>query len=181
MVNAHWQRLPFHFPNLQLDAFVVMPNHIHGILDLTSPSCRGAALGKDLENSTDHLCPNATPNPDRLSEPGVALGDESLHLSEPGVAFGREMVAKIEHQLPNAAPLRPRLVSGGAIVLNFKSVTTRSGNRMQRSPGTTIWQRNYYEHIIRSEESLHRIRQYIHHNHLSWQQDQLHPDNSSNW
>ncbi|MBW4521018.1 MAG: hypothetical protein KME16_15105 [Scytolyngbya sp. HA4215-MV1] len=47
MVNAYWQRLPSHFPHLTLDAFVVMPNHIHGILVLTNPG-RGAALDEDL-------------------------------------------------------------------------------------------------------------------------------------
>ncbi len=161
VINARWQRLPFHFPNLQLDAFVVMPNHVHGILNLTDPPCRGAALDLDSEIPTDPLYSNATPNPDRLSEPGVAFGEKPLH--------------SVQNDLPNAAPLPPRLVSGsvGAIVLNFKSVTTRSCNRIRRSPGGLIWQRNYYEHIIRNEESLHRIRQYIHHNPLSWQQDQL--------
>ncbi|MBL1177180.1 hypothetical protein [Pantanalinema sp. GBBB05] len=64
-------------------------------------------------------------------------------------------------------------------MLNFKSVTTRSLNRMQRSPGHSIWQRNDYEHIMRSEVSLGRIRQYIYDNPLVWQQDQLHPSNPS--
>jgi REP element-mobilizing transposase RayT len=65
----------------------------------------------------------------------------------------------------------------GAIVLNFKSVTTRRINGMRRSPGTPVWQRNYYEHIIRDDASWQSIRQYIHNNPLAWQQDQLHPNN----
>ncbi|WP_129627924.1 transposase [Candidatus Oscillochloris fontis] len=48
-----------------------------------------------------------------------------------------------------------------AIVQNFKSVSTRRVNQMQHTIGSTLWQRNYYEHVIRSEEELVRIRQYI--------------------
>jgi REP element-mobilizing transposase RayT len=168
MVYACWQRLPSHFPNLVLDAFVVMPNHVHGILVLTKPAGRGAALGQGLEGHTKDSCPNATP---------------TSNSSRPGVAFGREMIGKTKEQLPNATPLPPRLVAGsvGSIVLNFKSVTTRSRNHIQRSPGALMWQRNYYDHIIRNEASLQRLRQYIQNNPLSWQQDQLHPDVSSKW
>jgi REP element-mobilizing transposase RayT len=64
-----------------------------------------------------------------------------------------------------------------AIVQNFKSVSTRKINQMNQSSGRTIWQRNYYEHIIRSDRVLHYIRQYIQNNSSSWYQDPLHPDN----
>ena len=165
LVDACWQRLPLHFPNLQLDAFVVMPNHIHGILVLTDG--RGAALGNNGEPSTKNICPNATPHSD----------------AKPGVAFGQKGSINAKDGLPNAAPLLPRLVSGsvGAIVLNFKSITTRTLNRIKRSPGLSLWQRNYHEHIIRSDKSLQTIRHYIQQNPSSWQQDQLHPNNPSCW
>ena len=67
-VDACWQRLPTHFPHLQLDRFVVMPNHIHGILTLThnpnehTPSNgRGAAFGKPSMQLSPISRPNATP------------------------------------------------------------------------------------------------------------------------
>jgi REP element-mobilizing transposase RayT len=250
MVNAYWQRLPSHFPHLTLDAFVIMPNHIHGILVLTD-SRRGAALDEDLTNLTENDVPNATPNPNDMphAEPGVAFGrnlvgtttdhlpnaaplqmhgmvgaerpnssepndsgrgaalDEDLtdltendvpnatpnpndmphpthgEPSEPGVVFGQEMVQPTKNPSPNAALLRALLVAGavGAIVLNFKSVTNRTRNRMQRSSADKMWQRNYYEHIIRNAESLQHLRQYIHNNPRSWQEDQLHPNVPSKW
>ncbi|MBW4691844.1 MAG: hypothetical protein KME27_08750 [Lyngbya sp. HA4199-MV5] len=166
MMPACWQRLPLHCPNLTLNAFVVMPNHMHGILILTNPG-RGAALGQGLVDLAADTCPNATPS------------DQS----EPGVADGRELVETDQNPLPPAAPLPLALVSGsvGAIVLNFKAVTTRTRNRIARSPGSVMWQRNYYEHIIRNEESLQRLRQYTQNNPLSWQEDQLHPDVRSKW
>jgi hypothetical protein len=113
---------------------------------------------------------NATPNP---RQPPQA--------SEPGVAFERGRSGDGNDGLPNAAPLQFGLQRGvlGAVMLNFKSVTTRRINGMRRSPGTPLWQRNYYEHIIRDDASLQSIRQYIHNNPLAWQQDQLHPNNPS--
>lgn len=184
-VHACWQRLPFHFSNLNLDAFVVMPNHIHGILVLTHlPS--NATSGSDHKIRTDAAFGWESSDMTGESEPGVASGQQSSDVtgkfSEPGVAFGQQSSDVTKDRLPNAAPL-PCLVAGsvGAIVLNFKSVTTRLGNRMRRSPGSSMWQRSYYEHIIRREKSLQLIRQYIDRNPISWQQDQLHLGNPSEW
>ena len=69
----------------------------------------------------------------------------------------------------------------GRLIGAFKTVSTKKINLIRNAPGTLIWQRNYYEHIIRNEESLNRIRQYIVDNPLSWQIDKLHPDNPSKW
>jgi len=180
LIDASWQRLSLHFPNLILDAFVVMPNHIHGILVLTR-SGRGAALDQNLELVTDDSHANATPNPDHNFDRNTT--PNPTNHCELGVALGQGTVNSNSNQLPNAAPLRPRLVSGsvGAIVLNFKSVTTRSINRIRKSPGCPVWQRNYYEHIIRNEASWQLIREYIDNNPRSWQEDQLHPNNPSKW
>ena len=47
--------------------------------------------------------------------------------------------------------------------------------------GTPLWQRNYYEHVVRSERSLIELRNYIASNPLRWEADQLHPANPSKW
>ena len=56
------------------------------------------------------------------------------------------------------------------IVQNFKSVTSRKINRMCRRPGQRFWQRNYYDHVIRNEQSLAETRQYVRQNPMgeSW-------------
>jgi REP element-mobilizing transposase RayT len=59
----------------------------------------------------------------------------------------------------------------GAIVGNFKSVTTRRFNRMQKTPGVPLWQRSFYEHVIRNERELDAIRGYIADNPLKWELD----------
>ncbi|WP_207714389.1 transposase [Scytonema sp. UIC 10036] len=58
---------------------------------------------------------------------------------------------------------------------------TKQINIFRETPGTPVWQRNYYEHIIRNEISLQKIRDYVHTNPLSWNTDQLHPDIPSKW
>ena len=62
------------------------------------------------------------------------------------------------------------------IIRAFKSITTNRINQLRGTPNTPLWQRNYYEHIIRDVESLNHIRQYILDNPAHWAIDGLHPD-----
>jgi len=68
----------------------------------------------------------------------------------------------------------PHLVPGslGAIILNYKSVSTRRLNQMRGLSGRQVWQRNYYERVIRSDEELRAIRQYIVNNPAKWELDE---------
>jgi putative transposase len=59
----------------------------------------------------------------------------------------------------------------GSIVGSFKSSTSRLIDALQKIKGMPIWQRNYYEHIIREEEDLKRIREYIANNLAKWNED----------
>jgi len=63
----------------------------------------------------------------------------------------------------------------GRLIGAFKTVSTKRVNAMLGTTGTRIWQRNYYEHIIRDEEALNRIRQYIHDNPRRWSADRDRP------
>jgi putative transposase len=47
---------------------------------------------------------------------------------------------------------------------------------LRHDPGTVVWQRNYYEHVIRDEPSLNRIREFIINNPLSWELDRENPE-----
>lgn len=69
----------------------------------------------------------------------------------------------------------------GKIIAYFKYQTTKLINQKRDSIGVKFWQRNYYEHIIRDEEKLNILRQYIIENPLRWENDQLHPNNPSKW
>jgi len=116
--------LPKRYPNVELDNFIVMPNHVHGIIVL-----------KDSREI------NYTES-DKL-----ALKKSKIHpLSE--------------------------------IVRGLKTSSARRINQMRYLTGVSVWQRGYYEHIIRNEESLFAIREYIINNPLSWGKDELYPHNS---
>jgi REP element-mobilizing transposase RayT len=129
IVAACWHDLPNHYPHVQLDAFVIMPNHVHGIIVLLDPGDVGAGLG---------------PAP---TTGGVPTSHPKTHRG---------------HGLPE-------------IVRAFKSFSARRINEYRRTPGTPVWQRNYYEHIIRNERSLGRIREYIVNNPLQWELDRENP------
>ncbi|MSP78944.1 MAG: transposase [Dehalococcoidia bacterium] len=62
----------------------------------------------------------------------------------------------------------------GAIVRSFKSASTKQINILRNTPGAPVWQRNYYEHVVRTEEDLESTRNYVLGNPAKWDED---PDN----
>jgi len=72
-----------------------------------------------------------------------------------------------------SAPLRRDSCCIGSIIAGFKSAVTKQGNILRQTPGLPLWQRNYHEHIIRTENDLQRICEYIQNNPLRWQFDSL--------
>lgn len=57
----------------------------------------------------------------------------------------------------------------------FKMLSAKQINIIRQTPGVTVWQRNYYEHIIRNDDDLSRIREYIENNPLKWELDEYNP------
>ena len=108
-VRLIWEAIAQRFRAVTLDGFIVMPNHVHGI---------------------------------------IILGDTT-----------------------SGAPTL------GAIIRAFKSISAIQSNRILNRSGLPFWQRNYYEHVIRDEDELNIIRQYICDNPRNWLDD---PDNPSN-
>lgn len=85
--------------------------------------------------------------------------------------------------LPESAVMEQfgKPVSGSipTIVRSFKSATTKRINEMRGTPGAPLWQRNYYEHIIRNDNSLNRLRQYIITNPVRWAMDTQNPNRTA--
>lgn len=117
-----WARLPRRFPAVELDEFILMPNHLHGIILLAGPN-GGVPRG---------------PAPEQ---------------------FG--------------APVKGSILT---ILRSFKSSVTQRCQWLARNDIPPVWQGNYYEHIIRSEDELNRIRQYILENPLHWPTDRENTD-----
>lgn len=146
IVKLHWQNLPKYHRHLELDEFVIMPNHLHGIIVLIDRNSVQNSVGAGLADILGQKQTTSQQNP-----PSPMLQQQ--------------------HQPKNL----PEILRG------FKTFSARRINQMRRTFGVPVWQRNYYEHIIRNEESLQYIRQYIINNPLSWELDQLHPNNPSKW
>ncbi|MEM9164460.1 MAG: hypothetical protein AAGC54_15515, partial [Cyanobacteria bacterium P01_F01_bin.4] len=68
-----------------------------------------------------------------------------------------------------------------SLIAGFKPAVTKRINGLRKAPGTPVWQRNYYENIIRNETMLQYIRRYIHNNPYQWQIDGFHPQNPTKW
>ena len=144
MIREIWKNLPRRFPTVELDVFVVMPNHIHGILQIHEP------VGASLVGALDG-------NPGSEVTAGATDGDRAATRAAPtGVALG-------------------------GVIGAYKSITTVEYTRGVKSEkwrrfSGRLWQRNYYEHIVRDEDELVRAREYIVNNPLQWALDGENPE-----
>lgn len=132
LIQKTWSTLPDRFPSVQLDAFVVMPNHIHGIIILA-----------DTRGPSPWQPPDMAKVPERFRSSVQAKRDS--------------------HPIPST-----RL---GEVVRAFKGAATYH-IRTTSNP-TFAWHARYYDHVIRSQKDLDRIRTYIVTNPARWAQDKL--------
>jgi putative transposase len=134
-----------------LDEFVVMPNHMHGIICIVNSVIDVGARQKEASMS----------------------GNPTITTMDVGA---RQKEASTSGNPPLASPLRaPTSGSLGNIVGAFKSTSARLINGIKHTPGNPIWQRNYYEHVIRTNDEWQRIRAYIQFNPTNWQLDNENP------
>jgi putative transposase len=75
-------------------------------------------------------------------------------------------------------PVLPSRKALGRLIGAFKTVSTKEINKIMRIPGRRIWQRSFYEHVIRNEAELNSRREYIMNNPLKWELDR---NNPANW
>jgi REP element-mobilizing transposase RayT len=121
IVENEWIKTADIRKNVELDTYVIMPNHLHAIIML---NCRGVLQ--------------------------YAPTDTSGKLQSPSQTVG-------------------------SIIRGFNSTVTKQINQLRNTPGSSVWQHNYYEHIVRNEDGLNRIREYIINNPIQWQFDRENP------
>jgi len=123
IVHRCWNEIPIHFEHTELDYFVIMPNHFHGIIIINRSGTACRATTEERQ-------------------------------------FGKSIAGALS-----------------TIIGSFKSAVTRSTNILRKTPGTTVWQRNFYDRIIRNDKELFNIRQYIINNPLKWELEREKPRN----
>ncbi|MEP1307584.1 MAG: transposase [Balneola sp.] len=128
IARDYWNTIDNRYPNTRVDAFIIMPNHVHGIIEIINPN----------------------PMVGAIHESPLPLGNDI------------EIIHKNRRKM-----LTPKIVGW------YKMNTAKQINQTRQTPGTKIWQRNYYDHIIRNEKSLYRIREYIKQNPENWNKDRF--------
>ena len=150
MANQCWLAIPDHFPFVLLDAFVVMPNHIHGIIIIDKP---------DNDSGGDVI---------------VEIG----HAVETGHALSlqeREQEQERESEPQQTKQIHPRFRNQGkntisSMIGSFKSAVTKYCNENKLPFG---WQSRFHDHIIRDNDEFHRIMNYIINNPANWKDDKF--------
>lgn len=185
MVCDVWTSLPEKYPTVILDEFVVMPNHMHFIVFLTDDTAdpddrpeTNVDVNSNISSDRnqypdDHVGANPRVRPDSHVRPDAQASGEGQ-----ARGTGRSVEGQTRRSAPTGGDSRPTLFD---VVRWFKSLTTakyRHGVRDDEWPPFPgrVWQRNYYEHIIRNERSLNAIRQYIADNPANWLQDKLYEE-----
>ena len=167
IVQQVWLDLSNRYSYVVLDAFCIMPNHVHGIIILTDTLGRG---GSELQ------LPSV---PDQIQEKSNIESNEILtrpYIQYPSMSDQIREKSKTES---NGNQTRPDTRHGiPEIVRAIKSFSARRINRLRGIPGVPVWQRNYYERIIRNENELNAIRRYILYNPLQWKLDGENPANT---
>jgi REP element-mobilizing transposase RayT len=189
IVRWEWLDLPKRFPYLDLGAFVVMPNHFHAILIFRAS--RICARTGDPPGQIDvHSADVPLQTGGLVGQDGSSLrfnadtrtGDPSGQIeiqSADGFLQTTDLVclegSPLRSPGRDAMPRGPQPGSLGAIMAQFKSRVTKRLWKIPSLNGKSIWQRNYYEHIIRNEDEMARIWRYIESNPYRWTGDRENP------
>ena len=149
IVKEEWRRTGRKREEAKAGCYAVMPNHFHGILFIRGKS---ATRCRHSEKGTARRAPTNPRNVPRRFDDGTPR----LR------SFGK--------------PTRGSL---SAVVRGFKSAVTHRVNRIRNTPGAVLWQRNYYERVVRDAKELDAIRKYILENPTRWAFDHNNPERSA--
>jgi len=191
-----WREIPEHYPNVHLDEYVIMPNHIHGIIIINDHQNVGAndnsPHNPPTANNigTKNVLPIDNPGKKNAGAKNISHNDNTMpqNIGAKNIShddnimpqnIGAKNISHDDNIMPqnigakNISPLQSQFRSPsktiGSIIRGFKIGVTKWFR--QNTEIYAVWQRNYYEHIIRDENELNHIRQYIIENPLKWQED----------
>ncbi|PKO05426.1 MAG: hypothetical protein CVU41_12400 [Chloroflexi bacterium HGW-Chloroflexi-3] len=143
IVRHEWERSAIIRAEIQLGEYIIMPNHMHAIVFIVDVTRRGVRPNAPTTNA-----PTTNAN---MMNVNTTYGKTTSENNPPGLQSS----------------------SIGSLMAGFKSSVTKQINLIRNSPGEPVWQRNYWDHIIRNDESFDQIEDYIINNPMNWQQDKL--------
>ncbi len=177
MVKNEWLVLPNRFSNIKLHEYTVMPNHFHAILQITdADTIVGASL---VVAQNINVAQNTTVAQNTVVDENVVSQNSMIIENELDIEKGypRGVPRRGIRSGTMADELIPRKTLGD-MVGAFQSITTNEyirGVKNNNWPrfNKKLWQRNYWEHIIRNETAYYRIANYIIENPSKWNNDKL--------
>jgi REP element-mobilizing transposase RayT len=144
LADVFWHEIPNHAKNVELGAFVVMPNHLHGILILNGDGGTGGT-GSMVETRHALSLQPQPPQPPTQQPP-----------------YGRNIAhERFQNQGKNSI---------SSMVGSFKSAVTKHANRLEIEFG---WQSRFHDHLIRDDAEYQRINDYIENNPMNWKEDRF--------
>lgn len=152
------QAVTIHRPYVFLDTYVIMPDHMHAILFIdhgfAPRSAPGSVDPQQAAGLHNPIISASQPVSDLCLKPSTSSG--------PSDRIGPQQAAGLQGVAPQSL---------SAIVRGYKAAVTKRANELALCSGAPLWQRNYYDHIIRAEDDLNAIRAYIDANPARWTTD----------
>jgi len=161
-----WFDLPNHYSNCILDEFIIMPNHVHGVIIIDN--------GDDCLNIVETGFPARGWSPFRVKT--CLYGNNKTLLkncrdAKSCVSTAKQKIIKRNMAKQKTNPIPTKYHSLSEMVRAFKTFSARRINEIQNTPGKPIWQPRFYDRIIRNGQELNRIRKYIVENPKEWKRD----------
>ncbi|MBI2436748.1 MAG: transposase [Candidatus Magasanikbacteria bacterium] len=199
IVESCWYDLPHHYQNCILDEFIIMPNHVHGIIRIDNHVGNGLKPFPNEGNNADEflkqnfelhtrdgngLKPFPTKSIQTESFPNDGNVQNISLIQFPDVKNNTQLFSKQGTQLHtrDGNGLKPfptdvKIHSLSEMVRAFKTFSSRRINEIANF--RFQWQKSFYDHIVRNEKTLEYIRNYIRNNPSTWTQDSINPKNLS--
>ena len=167
IVEQEWLKTPQIRVNVKLREFVVMPNHFHAIVQIMYRISNNISVGSYC-NTTQHENGN-TPQHENGNTDIQNNGNKIVQkASIQSLKKNNEKNTPLPGQFGNKRSPSNTL---GAIVRGFESAVTKQINILRNTPGEFVWQRNFYDHIIRNKTVFYKIKNYIVNNPGNWKND----------
>ncbi len=145
--HSCWEQIPDHFPFVKLGAFVVMPNHIHGIIVIDKPGCIHDINPVETQDLASLLPSNTG------TQTNTGIQTNTGKSSNTGIRNNK---------------FGPQSRNLGSIIRGYKTGVTKQAKQVDKN---FKWQPRYYDHIIRDEGSYNNISEYIFNNPKNWDND----------
>jgi REP element-mobilizing transposase RayT len=163
VIREIWQEIPEKFQCVDIDAFIIMPNHVHGVV-IINEECRDMV----------HRDPvNSLMKDDKVGlinqTPTINQAHTKNHLNDKKRCLANQAPTKNHYKTKNWILMQNSNQTVGKIIRYFKAKTAKTIH--DRFFPSFQWQRNYYEHVVRSPRELNSIREYIINNPLKWALD----------